>query len=233
MLIQTLDLLTTDPLLGLVILAVLCLSLLIGITVHEFSHAYVALTLGDHTAHSEGRVTLNPIRHLDPLGAALILFVGFGWGKPVPVQAESLSVGARAGMALVSLAGPLSNLVAALVFAAPLILGFSGSDSSGAVILGLSVTGLVVYALRSAVRLNLILAVFNLLPIAPLDGFKVLLGLLPPGVARVLAKSEPYGPAALLLVLMLGFFSDDLRILQMVLLPPVDFLSDALLGRSL
>ena len=116
MLISSIDLFDRDPILALITVVTLCASLIIGITVHEFSHAYVATSLRDRTAASLGRLSLNPIRHLDPLGSVLILLAGFGWGKPVPVSPAYLRIGQRTGMAMVSLAGPLSNIIAAAVF---------------------------------------------------------------------------------------------------------------------
>ena len=219
--------------LGVITLGTLCASLLIGITFHEFSHAYVATSLGDHTARGLGRLTLNPLRHLDPFGTALIFFAGFGWGKPVPVNPHFLRIGARQGMALVSLAGPASNIVAAAVFAIPLRLGLVESGSAGLAILSESGAGILGYALVSLVFWNLLLAVFNLLPIAPLDGFKVAVGLLPRDASKAFAKLEPYGPGILLAIILLGFISPNLRILSEIIGPAINFLSLIIMGREL
>ncbi len=207
------------------------MSLLIAITFHEFSHAYAATTLGDNTARGQGRLTLNPLAHLDPFGAILIFFAGFGWGKPVPVNPAFLRIGYRPGMAVVSLAGPLSNIIAATIFAIPLRAGLANSDAVGFSILGR--TDIVGYILLSLVFWNLLLAVFNLLPIAPLDGFKVALGLLPPAAANSFARLEPYGPGILLVIIALGFLSPELRILSAIISPMVNFLSFVVLGRPL
>ncbi len=231
MLLRAIDLFQTDPALALITLAAFSLSLVVGITFHEFSHAYVATTLGDNTARSQGRLTLNPLAHLDPFGTILIFFAGFGWGKPVPVNPMFLRIGYRQGMAAVSLAGPISNIIAAALFAIPLRAGLVESGGSGFSVLGR--TDVLSYALTSLVFWNLILAVFNLLPIAPLDGFKVALGLLPRKAANSLARLEPYGPGILLVVIALGFLSPNLRILSIIISPILNFLSLVILGRPL
>ncbi len=231
MLLRTINLFQTDPALALITLAAFSLSLVVGITFHEFSHAYVATTLGDNTAREQGRLTLNPLAHLDPFGTILIFFAGFGWGKPVPINPMFLKIGYRQGMAAVSLAGPISNIIAAAVFAIPLRAGLVESGGGGFSVLGQ--TGVLSYALLSLVFWNLILAVFNLLPIAPLDGFKVALGLLPRNAANSFARLEPYGPGILLVIIALGFLSPDLRILSIIISPILNFLSLVILGRPL
>ena len=231
MLFRTIDLFQVDPALAIISLAAFSLSLVIAITFHEFSHAYIAASLGDNTARGLGRLTLNPLAHLDPFGTILIFFAGFGWGKPVPVNPEYLRIGYRRGMAAVSLAGPISNILAATVFAIPLRAGLTSSDAIGFSVLGQ--TNVLGYALVSLVFWNLILAVFNLLPIAPLDGFKVVLGLLPRNAANSFARLEPYGPGILLVIIALGFLSPDLRILSAVISPVLNLLSVLILGRAL
>ena len=231
MLFRTIDLFQIDPALALISLAAFSLSLIIAITFHEFSHAFVAAMLGDYTARGQGRLTLNPLSHLDPFGTILILFAGFGWGKPVPVNPAFLRIGYRSGMAVVSLAGPLSNIIAATAFAIPLRAGLANSEAVGLSVLGR--TDVVGYALVSLVFWNLILAVFNLLPIAPLDGFKVALGLLPRNAANSFARLEPYGPGILLVIIALGFLSPNLRILSFFISPVLNLLSVAILGRPL
>lgn len=148
-------------------------SLLVAITIHECAHAWVALRLGDDTAATRGRISLNPLAHLDPLGTVMMGITaltgfGLGWGKPVPVSPYRLRYGPRIGNGLVALAGPLSNILLALALG-----------------LGLRFVGDLYYALPwlfdlldYIVLFNLVIAVFNLLPIPPLDGFSVLIGLL-------------------------------------------------------
>ena len=148
-------------------------SLLIAITVHECSHAWTALKLGDNTAASRGRVSLNPLVHLDPLGTAMMVIttltgLGIGWGKPVPVYPHRLRFGARLGNGIVAASGPVSNLVAAVVFAGL------------AQVLALFDLGIpwISLFLQYVVLINLVIALFNLLPLPPLDGHSVLIGLL-------------------------------------------------------
>ena len=147
---------TTDP--GMVIITIIgfLLSLLIGITVHEFSHAFVAFKQGDNTAKKLGRLSLNPIRHLDLFGTAMIFLVGIGWGKPTPVNPVFLKFGSRIGMAIVALAGPISNLLVA--FTLVLFLNITNLSSN-------SVPG---YLIFMVIQLNLVLAAFNLIPLIPI-----------------------------------------------------------------
>jgi len=145
------------------------LAVVAGITIHEFSHALSAELLGDSTARYQGRLTLNPVAHFDPIGGIMILVssltgFGFGWGKPVPVNPYRLRFGPRVGMALTAFAGPFSNVVLATLCGAPLRLVNSMSPQLSLV-------------LMTVISVNAALAVFNLLPIPPLDGFSVLQGL--------------------------------------------------------
>ena len=143
-----------EAILGIVI------ALVLGITFHEFSHAFVADYLGDHRPRAIGRVSLNPARHIEPLGALLFVLAGFGWGRPVPVNAYALRGGPRA-VALVAAAGPVANLVVATAFAIPLrVLAVAEIDA-----------GLAGGVLLNVVFFNVILALFNLLPIPPLDRY--------------------------------------------------------------
>ena len=160
------------------------LAVVIGITIHEFSHALSADLLGDSTARYQGRLTLNPIAHFDPIGGLMILIssisgFGFGWGKPVPVNPLRLRFGPRAGMALTSFAGPFSNILLATLFGAPLRV--------------LNIRSPIVYSvLLTVVSTNVALAVFNLLPIHPLDGFSVLRGILGTIPARWAYKASTW-----------------------------------------
>ena len=233
MLFRTIDLFQTSPALALITLAAFSLSLILAITFHEFSHAYAATSLGDNTARSQGRLTLNPLAHLEPFGAILIFLAGFGWGKPTPVNPMFLRIGYRPGMAAVSLAGPVSNVIVAILFAIPLRAGFIESGESGFSIAGYSSDAILTFTLEQLVFWNLLLAAFNLLPIAPLDGFKVALGLLPRNAANSFARLEPYGPGILLVIIALGFLSPDLQILPMIISPILNSLSFVILGRPL
>jgi Zn-dependent protease len=168
--------------------------------IHEFSHAWMANRLGDSTARSQGRLTLDPRAHLDVMGTILVLAFGFGWAKPVPVNPRYLRPGPLGGMALVAVVGPLSNLALAFVGAIPFRLGIVdlvGQLPRGVPLLEtlerLTILPTLGGIFTTFVFLNVILFVFNLLPVAPLDGFKVALALLPPRAATVLAKTERYG----------------------------------------
>ena len=171
-----LDLLTskgnmTDILIGLMasVFVVFC-----TLPIHEFAHAFVASKLGDDTPERKGRLTLNPLAHIDPMGALMIILVGFGYAKPVPVNARRFK-NPKAGMAITALAGPVSNLLMALFF---MIL------SNGALVLYLKSVELVWWVSRVffnyAAIINVSLAVFNLFPIPPLDGSKILALIIPP-----------------------------------------------------
>ena len=233
MLFRTIDLFQTSPALALITLAAFSLSLILAITFHEFSHAYAAASLGDNTARSQGRLTLNPLAHLEPFGTILIFVAGFGWGRPTPVNPMFLRIGYRPGMAAVSLAGPVSNVIVAILFAIPLRAGLVQSGTSSFSIAGYSSDAILAFTLEQLVFWNLLLAVFNLLPIAPLDGFKVALGLLPHKAANSFARLEPYGPGILLVIIALGFLSPNLRILSIIIGPILNSLSLVILGRPL
>lgn len=171
------------------------IAFVVGTTVHEFCHAWSALMLGDDTAQRQGRVTLNPIMHFDPigfLGMVLIAIGGFGigWGRPVPVNPNSLR-GHQRGMALTALAGPVSNVVLAILFIIPLRFGNPALPQFGDVLL------------RAMVWVNLLLASFNLIPIPPLDGHKILTGLLPNFWYPYLAPLERYGIFVLLVLFLI------------------------------
>lgn len=187
------------------------IALLVAIDVHEFCHAWMADQLGDPTPRYQGRLTLNPLAHLDPLGTLMLILARFGWGKPVPVNPYNLRNGPKSGMAMVSFAGPLANLITAAFLALPFRLGLVIPTISGRFIpsLGMVIT--------TTLLLNVILAIFNLLPIPPLDGFRLLVGLLPYRWSYTLARYESYGPVFLMFLLAMGFFG--INILGLVMDP--------------
>jgi Zn-dependent protease len=177
------------------VLVGIVVALVVGITFHEFSHALVADQLGDHRPRALGRVSLNPLRHLDPLGALFFLLAGFGWGKPVPVNAYALR-GGRRGLTLVALAGPVANFVvasiAAILFRLLLQAGMLDAEFPHRV-------------MQLIVFFNVALGLFNLIPIPPLDGYNVVLPLLPPRQAFMAQRYAQYGYVALLLLLVLSY----------------------------
>jgi Zn-dependent protease len=177
------------------VLVGILVALVIGITFHEFSHALLADQLGDHRPRALGRVSLNPMRHLDPVGAIFFLIAGFGWGKPVPVNAYALRPG-RVGLTVVALAGPAANFVVAATVAVL----FRGLQLAGLLDADFprQVVALIVY-------FNVALGLFNLIPIPPLDGYNVVLPLLPPRQAFVVQRYAQYGYIALLLLLVLSY----------------------------
>jgi len=177
---------------------------LLAITAHELAHGLAADKLGDPTARLLGRLTLNPLKHLDPIGTLAVFFFGFGWARPVPVNANNLRA-PRTDMIWVSLAGPLANLLLAL-FSALLLRGLGWVDGLVAESAAVGAVVLVPLKMMAAFSLfiNVILGVFNLLPLPPLDGGKVLTGMLPEKFSAVLISLEPFG---LLLVIFLVFFT--------------------------
>ncbi|HUR16611.1 MAG TPA: site-2 protease family protein [Candidatus Limnocylindrales bacterium] len=182
--------------------------ILISFPVHEFSHAFAAFKLGDSTARYQGRLTLNPAKHFDPLGGILLLLgavVGgflIGWAKPTPVNPINLR-GGRRSEALVALAGPLSNLILAALVAIPLRIILMTPEMRGAV--GSNELAVFLFGVAETfVFINLILMVFNLLPIPPLDGWHVLLSLVNPRTAYTLRQYEQYGFIIIVILIVSG-----------------------------
>jgi Zn-dependent protease len=186
-------------------------ALLVGITFHEFSHAFAADSLGDPTPRYRGRLTLNPFAHLDPLGTILLFMAGFGWGKPVPVNPNLMrSSSPKTGMATTAAAGPISNLVIAGIAGVPIKLGvvdwhtpfFAINRSSEFVKQEVATWGASDYVglyLSSIIIFGIILALFNLTPLWPLDGFSVALGILPRDLSLEMERLRAWGPGLLLL----------------------------------
>jgi len=169
-------------------------AILVGVTFHEFAHGWAAYRLGDPTPYQQGRLTINPLPHIDWLGFFMLVFFKFGWAKPVQVDPRRFEiVSPKTGMMLVSLAGPGMNLGLALL---------------GMILLRIlpvaSTTPAAIWAqvlLQPLVYINLILAAFNLIPVPPLDGSKILAGILPDSGARLIYSLEQYGPVILLLLI--------------------------------
>ena len=168
------------------------IALMVGLSFHEFSHALLADQFGDRGPRTMGRLTLNPIPHIDPIGALMLVVAGFGWAKPVMVNPAALRDGRR-GMALVAFAGPIANVAVAVAFAVVYrLLDLAGVEQP-----------FVVRLVALIVQLNVLLAIFNLIPIPPLDGYNVLLAFLPPRQAMVVRQYAPYGVIVLLLLVFL------------------------------
>ena len=233
MLLATLSQLDSDPGGAIITLATFTFALLLALTFHEFNHAAVATRLGDPTARAMGRLTLHPKAHLDPLGTAMIFLAGFGWAKPVQVNPAYFGVGPRSGMAMVALAGPVSNVALALLFAIPINIGLVTSDMVGFDRFNGQTDNLLGYVVGSLVFWNLLIASFNLIPLAPLDGFKVALGILPRDLASEFARLERHGPMILLVIIMFPVFLGGPNILFSMIRPILNGLSSVLLGGQL
>ncbi|MDD4665691.1 MAG: site-2 protease family protein [Clostridia bacterium] len=165
-------------------------AILLALSVHEFAHGYVAYKLGDPTPKYQGRLTLNPLAHLDPMGTLMLIIARFGWAKPVMVNPSNFRGNKEKGMLLVALAGPLSNVLVALI---------------GGILYNLLVKFQVqefwVLLVFYLIIIDVSLAVFNLIPVPPLDGSKILAGLLPSNQQYLVYKLETYGPFILILLL--------------------------------
>jgi Zn-dependent protease len=200
MLFSPLEILRYDPLAFILLAA----ALILAIALHEYGHALAADLQGDRLPRAMGRLSLNPARHLDPLGTIFIFLVGFGWGKPVEFRPQALS-SKRFGAAIVALAGPLMNLLLAIIaaFAYVLLFGTSALSSDTLVSRGGEVSDAVQIFLRIFLDLNVLLAVFNLVPVPPLDGSRLLTIFLPPSKQRIIFFLDQYG---LLILLALVFF---------------------------
>jgi Zn-dependent protease len=195
----------------------------VAFTFHEFAHAWVADRFGDDTPRLHGRLTLNPVVHLDVLGSLMLVVAGFGWAKPVPINPYALRRRANAAPMLVALAGPMSNLLLALLAAVPFQLGLLQPQFPTGTIPTVSML------LTQFIFINLVLMLFNLIPIAPLDGDKVLDYFLPAEWSIRLDAIRPYGPMILLALIFLGPYV-GLDLLGTVLGPPLRSIFTLLVG---
>lgn len=206
--------------------AALIVPLVIAIVFHEVAHGMVARLLGDPTAHEQRRLSLNPLRHVDPIGTVvlpgMLALAGapvFGWAKPVPVDQRRLR-NPRFGMMAVAVAGPLANLVLAAVGA--VLLGLVARSTSESAVLDFAALNL-----RNFIGINIFLALFNLLPIPPFDGSHIVEGVLPRRAARTYARLRPYGfPLLFVLLLVVPYLWPDLGLVQRIVQPPVDWAGD-------
>ncbi len=201
--------------------------LLTAFPVHEFAHAWTANYFGDDTPRRQGRLTLNPLAHLDLFGSLMLIVAGFGWAKPVMISEYALRRRSSAAPMWVALAGPLSNFGMAALAAIPFRVGLV-STSNIFLTQGAFLPSLALF-LFIFVRVNLFLMLFNLLPLSPLDGEKVLDHFLPPNLARGLEAIRPYGPLILMAVIfVLPMVGID--VISLVILPTLNFLGRLLTG---
>jgi len=201
------------------------ITLMIAFTFHEFAHAAVATALGDTTPKVNGRLTLNPMAHLDPMGTITLMFAGFGWAKPVPVNPYAVNRKTNAGMMLVSVAGPTTNLILGTLAAIPLRFGWVPLTATTSAVLPSAGDFLLEFLF-----INLALFFFNLLPLAPLDGEKVITYFLPDHWVDVYDRIRPYSPFILLaIVFILPMFGIDL--INILIRRPLMDLALFLIGR--
>jgi Zn-dependent protease len=197
--------------------------LLIAFTIHEFAHAWTANEFGDDTPRLYGRLTLNPIAHLDLMGTLLLIVAGFGWAKPVPINPIALQRRSRAAVMWVSLAGPLSNLLMAIIAAIPIRLGLVSLTFSTGILPTLG--DLFFYF----IFINLTLMLFNLIPLSPLDGEKILEYFLPPNLTRAWETIRPYSPLILMSIVFLGPLV-GINVLDWIIGPPLSAMWHLLTG---
>lgn len=209
----------TDLITSIIILAP---PILFALTLHEYAHGYVAYRFGDPTAKALGRLTLNPVKHLDPIGALAFFLINIGWAKPVPVNGAYFK-DPKKDMLWVALAGPLTNLVLAVISAMVAKILYQLVQ-----ILPYSIFAEVIVVplfemVRASIWINLVLCIFNFLPIPPLDGSRILMGVLPDDMARSYASFEKYG---FIIILILAFSG----ILSKMILPVIQFAGNLLVS---
>jgi len=190
-------LLMSDP----VAFVLLIIPLLYSVVIHEVAHGWVANRMGDPTAKLLGRLSLNPLKHLDPIGTLMLFLVGFGWAKPVPINMNNIA-DRRKGLIFVSSAGILANIF--LAFGSLLVYRLLGQSSTGTVALIANYTAYI----------NITLAALNLIPIPPLDGSKILMGFASRNTQYFLARIEPYGFFILIALLYLGWLDDFIGLIR-------------------
>lgn len=196
-----LKLLLSDP----ISFLILVIPLLYSVVIHEVAHGWVAYRMGDATAKWMGRLTLNPLKHLDPIGTLMLFLAGFGWAKPVPVNLNNIP-NRRKGLILVSSAGVIANIL--IAFVALLLHRLLGLPSYGTI-------AVIVYTLA---HINITLAALNLIPIPPLDGSKILMGFAPAETRYFLARIEPYGFFILIGLLFLGLLNPFISFFRMIII---------------
>lgn len=204
-------------------LSIMLVPALMAITCHEVSHGYIADKLGDNTARHLGRLTLNPLKHLDIFGTLMIFIVGIGWAKPVPVNYNNLRR-PKSDMMWVAAAGPITNFILATVsaFAMRGLVAATEGVADGTALASLADP--ITLMLAFSVYINLLLGIFNLIPMPPLDGGRVAVGLLPHAPSMALARLEPFG---MIIIIVLVFFTD---VFSYVIAPALGFAVNLLAG---
>ena len=222
MILQYLSEFQQDPIATTLFIGIIIIAIVVAVTIHEFSHAIVADQLGDFTARKLGRLTLKPSAHLDPIGSIIFLVAGFGWGKPVPVVQNNIKkLNPQIGLALVSLVGPGSNFIFSLLLA--ILIRFELIPNS---VLNIDLVASFIFIL---INVNILLCVFNLLPLPPLDGFKVILGILPSRFSNSLSQMERYGAIPLFGILILDMTFSSINIFGTLIGTPVGFTLELML----
>ena len=195
------------------ILIILIPILVFSLCFHEFSHGYIAYILGDDTAEKSGRLTLNPMAHLDPIGSVMILFVGFGWAKPVPVNPVNFS-NPRIDMMKVAFAGPAANLILAFIAGTIIrLIGYTGFFHNN----------FLFTVLELFTWINIALAVFNMLPVAPLDGSQIFGNMIAKNNPELAWKLQIYGPKVLMVLILISFINPQLSIFRIIMNPFITF----------
>lgn len=215
--------------LKLVYFMIMIISLLPALTLHEWAHGYAAYKLGDDTAKADGRLSLNPLDHLDPMGAIMMLLVGFGWAKPVPINTRKFKKPKR-DIAITSIAGPLMNFIMAIISGLLFVLSVYICRAN-------NITGItaevIVTIFNYSMLLNIGLGLFNLIPIPPLDGSNVLMCVLPPKVAMQYSKLRYYSHYIMIGIVLLNRMPYPLSMISDIIFMPLDFLrgflSDAII----
>ena len=222
MILQYLSEFQQDPIATTLFIGIIIIAIVVAVTIHEFSHAIVADQLGDFTARKLGRLTLKPSAHLDPMGSIIFLVAGFGWGKPVPVVQNNIKkLNPQIGLALISLVGPGSNFIFSLLLA--ILIRFELIPNS---VLNIDLVTSFIFIL---INVNILLCVFNLLPLPPLDGFKVILGILPSRFSNSLSQMERYGAIPLFGILILDMTFSSINIFGTLIGTPVGFTLELML----
>lgn len=232
-----LDLLDIDAFAAMIFAGATITALILGISFHEFSHAFTADRLGDGLPRRMGRVTLNPLKHLDPAGTVLMILIGFGWGKPVPIN-PGATANPKGALAMTAGAGPVSNLAVAALAGFPIKIGvapwispFNLGAFQDLAFGGWGAEEYLGLYLSSIVLFSLILGVFNLLPIAPLDGFNLAVGLLPRDLSTPFARLGQYGPLILIILIALPILTGgEVGILFAIMEPVIKALAELFAG---